>query len=67
MMGTPGSCIGCDGVKDVPSEEGGSEWQGPGQLDVETMVWDLPVRLYTTFPNHAAQGHKLDTKVQGKV
>ena len=55
------------GVKDVPSEEGGSEWQGPGQLDVETMVCDLPVRLYTTFPNHAAQGHKLDTKVQGKV
>lgn len=53
--------------QDVPSEEGGSEWQGPGQLDVETMVWDLPVRLYTTFPNHAAQGHKLDTKVQGKV
>ena len=43
------------GQQEVPKEEGGSEWQGPSKLDIETMVWDLPVKLYTTFPNHAAQ------------
>lgn len=25
-------------------------WQGPAQLDVETMVWDLPITVYATKP-----------------
>jgi len=55
------------GKQEVPKEEGGSEWQGPSKLDIETMVWDLPVKLYTTYPNHAAQGLKLETCVSGTV
>jgi len=38
----------------APQEEGGSEWQGAGKLDIETMVWDLPITVYPTFPTHAA-------------
>ena len=25
-------------------------WQGPAQLDVETMVWDLPIKVFATNP-----------------
>ncbi|ELT87220.1 hypothetical protein CAPTEDRAFT_153233 [Capitella teleta] len=28
-------------------------WQGPSQLDVETMVWDLPIRVFATNPMYA--------------
>ncbi|XP_023241130.1 RAB6A-GEF complex partner protein 2-like isoform X1 [Centruroides sculpturatus] len=31
-------------------------WQGPSSLDVQTMVWDLPVMVYPTHPVHIAQG-----------
>ena len=44
-----------------PQEEGGSEWQGPTKLDIETMVWDLPVTLYPTFPTHAALHSNITT------
>ena len=53
--------------QEVPRDEGGSEWQGPAKLDIETMVWDLPIKLFTTYPNHAAQSAKLDTVVSGQV
>jgi len=51
----------------VPEEEGGSEWQGPSKLDIETMVWDLPIQLYPTYPNHAAQSSQLLHSIQGTV
>lgn len=25
-------------------------WQGPAHLDVETMVWDLPIKVFATNP-----------------
>ena len=52
-------------MQEVPEEEGGSEWQGPSKMEIETMVWDLPVKLYTTFPNHVAQASKQDSRVIG--
>jgi len=51
----------------IPEEEGGSEWQGPAKLDIETMVWDLPVRIFPTYPNHAAQASQLSSKLCGSV
>ena len=51
--------------QEVPEEEGGSEWQGPSKMEIETMVWDLPVKLYTTYPKHAAQAAKQDSTVRG--
>jgi len=54
--------------QEIPKDEGGSEWQGPSKLDIETMVWDLPIKLYTTYPNHAAQGVKsMERRVVGTV
>ena len=43
----------------IPEEEGGSEWQGPTKLGIETMVWDLPIKIFPTYPNHAAQASQL--------
>jgi len=50
-----------------PQEEGGSEWQGPTKLDIETMVWDLPVTLYPTFPTHAALHSNITTTNTSKI
>ena len=30
-------------------------WEAPDTLPIETMVWDLPVRLCPTSPGHVAQ------------
>jgi len=51
----------------VPEEEGGSEWQGPSKVDIETMVWDLPIQLYPTYPNHAAQASQLQHRLVSSV
>jgi len=51
----------------VPQEEGGSEWQGPTSLNIETMVWDLPIKLFTTYPNHAAQDCQLSSRLVAAV
>ena len=31
-------------------------WQGPASLDIETMVWNLPINVYATTPVFVAQG-----------
>ncbi len=28
--------------------------QGPCKVEIETMVWDLPIKLFPTFPSHTA-------------
>lgn len=33
--------------------EGCTMWQGSPTLDVETMVWDLPIKVFPTSPLHA--------------
>ncbi|XP_054721072.1 RAB6A-GEF complex partner protein 2-like [Uloborus diversus] len=37
-------------------------WQGPSSVDVQTMVWDLPISVYPTHPLQVAHGlpSKLD-------
>lgn len=32
------------------------EWRAPHEVPIETMVWSLPIRLYSTIPIHVAQG-----------
>lgn len=41
---------------DMPTDNF-TNWQGPSSLDVETMIWDLPLHIYptTTPPNTAQQ------------
>ncbi|CAH1164104.1 unnamed protein product [Phaedon cochleariae] len=38
-----------------PSPED-TNWQAPSEIPIETMVWSLPIRLYSTNPIHVAQG-----------
>ncbi|KAL1500743.1 hypothetical protein ABEB36_006188 [Hypothenemus hampei] len=33
-----------------------SAWQAPPEIPIETMIWSLPIRLYSTTPIHVAQG-----------
>ncbi|XP_055940303.1 RAB6A-GEF complex partner protein 2-like isoform X3 [Argiope bruennichi] len=43
-----------------PSEN--ISWQGPANLDVQTMIWDLPIKVFPTHPLQIAHGlpSKLD-------
>jgi len=36
------------------NEDGSSTWQGPATLNVETMVWDLPVKILPSNPVNAS-------------
>lgn len=49
----------------MPEPRNSSEnvsWQGPASLDVQTMIWDLPIDIYPTHPLQVAHGlpSKLD-------
>ncbi|XP_025077254.1 RAB6A-GEF complex partner protein 2-like isoform X1 [Pomacea canaliculata] len=41
--------------------EQGGQWRGPATLDVETMVWDLPIKVFPTNPLHASSVTLLKT------
>lgn len=36
-------------------------WCGPANLNVETMIWDLPIKIYPTNPLHACSSTQLKT------
>lgn len=38
-----------------------TDWQAPTEVTIETMVWSLPIRLYSTTPIHVAQGVHANT------
>ncbi|XP_052245821.1 RAB6A-GEF complex partner protein 2-like [Dreissena polymorpha] len=35
-------------------EDDSTTWRGPATLQVETMVWDFPVKIYPSHPGHAS-------------
>ncbi|KAL3289076.1 hypothetical protein HHI36_003518 [Cryptolaemus montrouzieri] len=39
-----------------PPGLGTTYWQAPSEVAIETMVWTLPIQLYSTTPVHVAQG-----------
>ena len=41
-------------VEQPQTDQDCATWQGPPELNVETMVWDLPIRVFATNPIHAA-------------
>ncbi|XP_005105226.1 RAB6A-GEF complex partner protein 2 [Aplysia californica] len=38
----------------LPDDGEERQWQGPSMLNVETMVWDLPIKVFPTNPIHAS-------------
>ncbi|KAJ8973387.1 hypothetical protein NQ317_012103 [Molorchus minor] len=45
----------------APSGMNDCDWQAPSEVPIETMVWSLPIRLYSTTPIHVAQGVQTNT------
>ncbi len=35
---------------------GETDWHPPRVVDIETMVWDLPIVIYPTAPAHVSKG-----------
>jgi len=48
----------------IALEDDGEErqWQGPSMLNVETMIWDLPIKVFPTNPIHASSVTLLKTQ-----
>ncbi|XP_046562639.1 RAB6A-GEF complex partner protein 2-like [Haliotis rubra] len=46
----------CDPVEEVETSktDEGSMWRGPPTMNVETMVWDMPIKVFPTNPLHAS-------------
>lgn len=42
-------------------DENSADWRAPGDLPIETMVWSLPIRLFSTTPVQVAQGIQANT------
>lgn len=38
-----------------------NDWKAPTDVPIETMVWSLPIKLYSTIPIHVAQGVQSNT------
>lgn len=43
------------GPSPCASKEDQVEWRAPSTLDIETMVWDLPITILPTTPSQVAQ------------
>lgn len=49
----------------VKSEDmNGQYWQCPPTMNIETMVWDLPVKIYPNLPSYLSQGLQIQTVSQ---
>ena len=42
--------------------DSGAVWQGPANVDVETMVWDLPIKVFATNPMFVSSVSQLRTE-----
>ena len=41
-------------VKQPNSASDSVTWHGPSDIDVETMIWDMPIKVFATSPIHAS-------------
>jgi hypothetical protein len=54
-------------IHELPARdlENGNVWRGPATLNIETMVWNLPIKIYPTTPLQISQG--LHTQVKNRL
>lgn len=50
-----------------PDELDGKVWQAPSSIDIETMVWDLPIKLYPNLPSYLSQGLQMQTQFHMRI
>lgn len=55
------SCEPLPGSERPSNPEDSASWRGPATINVETMVWDLPVKIYPTSPLHASSVTSIKT------
>lgn len=53
--------------QELTSSSGCSDWQAPAVLDVQTMVWDLPISLYPTHPGHVSSALRAPSQLSLQV
>ena len=42
-------------IENKENEDDKKQWKAPSKLDIETLVWDLPITLYPSNPNQLSQ------------
>ncbi|CAL8086580.1 unnamed protein product [Orchesella dallaii] len=45
----------------------GKIWQAPNNVDIETMVWDLSIKLYPNLPSYLSQGLQMQTQFHMRI
>lgn len=45
----------------------GQMWQGPTNINIETMVWGLPIKLYPNLPTYISQGLQMQTQFDMRI
>jgi len=45
----------------------GKYWQAPSSVNIETMVWDLPIKLYPNLPSYLSQGLQMVTQYKQRI
>lgn len=55
------------GSQQSPGPGGHDEWRPPAVLDVQTMVWDLPICLYPTHPGHVSSALKAPSQLSLQI
>jgi len=50
-----------------PDELDGKVWYAPSTIDIETMVWDLPIKLYPNLPSYLSQGLQMQTEFHMRI
>jgi len=55
--------------KEKPKKDdmNGAVWSGPTDIHIETMVWDLPIKLYPNLPSYISQGLQMQTLYDMKI
>jgi len=50
-----------------PETMNGKYWQAPHSVNIETMVWDLPVKLYPNLPAYLSQGLQMQMQHKQRI
>jgi hypothetical protein len=54
-------------MRELPARDldSGNVWGGPATLNIETMAWNLPIKIFPTTPFQISQG--LQTQVKHRL
>ena len=56
-----------EGMKPPESPALETVWQAQSEIDVETMIWDLPIKVFSTNPLYASGVSLLQTETKSII